>query len=129
MGKILAVGTKEMRQILRDRRTLLILLFIPAFFLLLYGYALNFDIRTFDALVDFCRIRGYVSTARKNGLNALDALRRVFAGDPFVPAVHIPQEASRPGTPPEQLLGFHLPDRKHAGVDPAVHVFDPAAIV
>ena len=29
----------------RDRRTLLILLFVPAFFLLLYGYALNFDIR------------------------------------------------------------------------------------
>ena len=45
MRKILAVGSKEMRQILRDRRTLLILLFIPAFFLLLYGYALNFDIR------------------------------------------------------------------------------------
>jgi len=41
--------------------------------------------RSFDALVDFCRIRGYVSTARKNGLNALDALRRVFLGDPFVP--------------------------------------------
>ena len=30
---------------MRDRRTLLILLFVPAFFLLLYGYALNFDIR------------------------------------------------------------------------------------
>ena len=45
MGKIFAVGAKEMRQILRDRRTLLILLFIPAFFLLLYGYALSFDIR------------------------------------------------------------------------------------
>jgi len=42
--------------------------------------------RNFDALVDFCRIRGYVSTARKNGLNALDALRRVFLGNPFVPA-------------------------------------------
>ena len=42
----------------------------------------------FDALVDFCRIRGYVSTARKNGLNALDALRRVFLGNPFVPAVN-----------------------------------------
>ena len=41
--------------------------------------------RSFDALVDFCRIRGYVSTARKNGLNALDALRRVFLGNPFVP--------------------------------------------
>ncbi len=44
--------------------------------------------RNVDALVDFCRIRGYVSTARKNGLNPLDALRRVFAGDPFVPVVN-----------------------------------------
>ena len=30
----------------------------------------------------------YVSTARKNGLNALDALRGVFAGNPFVPTVN-----------------------------------------
>ena len=44
--------------------------------------------RNFDALVDFCRIRGYVSTARKNGLNALDALRRVFLGNPFIPAIN-----------------------------------------
>jgi drug efflux transport system permease protein len=43
--KTLAVARKEMRQIARDRRTLLILLFVPAFFLLVYGYALNFDIR------------------------------------------------------------------------------------
>ena len=45
MRKTIAVGRKELRQILRDRRTLMILLFIPAFFLLLFGYALNFDIR------------------------------------------------------------------------------------
>ena len=45
MRKTLAVASKELRQILRDRRTLMILLFVPAFFLLLYGYALNFDIR------------------------------------------------------------------------------------
>src|SRR5580765_3175318 len=45
MRKALAVAVKELRQIRRDRRTLLILLFIPAFFLFLYGYALNFDIR------------------------------------------------------------------------------------
>jgi len=44
--------------------------------------------RSFDALVDFCRIRGYVSTARKNGINALDALRRVFLGNPFIPTVN-----------------------------------------
>ena len=45
MKKALAVGLKEFRQIRRDRRTLMILLFIPVFFLLLYGYALNFDIK------------------------------------------------------------------------------------
>jgi ABC-2 type transport system permease protein len=45
LWKIVAVARKEMRQIGRDRRTLLILLFVPVFFLLVYGYALNFDIR------------------------------------------------------------------------------------
>jgi ABC-2 type transport system permease protein len=45
MRKALAVGRKEFWQIVRDRRTLMILLFVPAFFLMLYGYALNWDIR------------------------------------------------------------------------------------
>ena len=45
MNKALAVYRKELRQIARDQRTLLILVFVPGFFLLLYGYALNFDIR------------------------------------------------------------------------------------
>jgi ABC-2 type transport system permease protein len=45
MRQTLAVASKELRQILRDKRSLLILLFVPAFFLLLFGYALNFDIR------------------------------------------------------------------------------------
>lgn len=33
----------------------------------------------------FCRIRSYISTARKNALGAMDAIARVFAGSPFVP--------------------------------------------
>lgn len=41
--------------------------------------------RSFQSLVNFCRIRGYVSTSRKNGLNALNALQLVFLGNPFVP--------------------------------------------
>jgi ABC-2 type transport system permease protein len=45
LRKTLAVGRKEFRQIARDRRSLLVLLFVPAFFLLLYGYALNFDVQ------------------------------------------------------------------------------------
>ena len=45
MRKILAVGRKEFRQIARDRRSLMVLLFVPAFFLILYGYALSFDVQ------------------------------------------------------------------------------------
>ncbi len=41
--------------------------------------------RSFQSLVNFCRIRGYVSTARKNGINAFDALQRAFLGKPFLP--------------------------------------------
>ena len=52
MRGILAVYRKELRQIARDRRTLMILVFIPAFFLLLYGYALNFDIRNVKLAVE-----------------------------------------------------------------------------
>ena len=50
--KMLAVARKEFRQIARDTRTLLILLFVPAFMLLLFGYALNFDIRHIRIAVD-----------------------------------------------------------------------------
>jgi ABC-2 type transport system permease protein len=45
MTKALAVFRKEWRQIRRDRRTLMTIVFVPAFFLLLYGYALNWDIK------------------------------------------------------------------------------------
>ena len=50
--RALAVGRKEFRQIARDRRTLGILLFLPAFFLLLFGYALSWDIRDVRIAID-----------------------------------------------------------------------------
>jgi transposase len=33
----------------------------------------------------FCRIRGYISTARKNSVRILDALQKALAGFPFIP--------------------------------------------
>lgn len=36
----------------------------------------------------FLRIRGYISTAKKQGLNILQAIKDVFSGHPFIPVVN-----------------------------------------
>jgi ABC-2 type transport system permease protein len=87
MTKAFAVCRKELRQIARDRRTLLILVFVPAFFLLLYGYALNFDIRHVQLAVEdrdgTPESRAVVSAFINSGYFDLAA------------AVYAPQEAER----------------------------------
>jgi ABC-2 type transport system permease protein len=45
LKKIVAVARKEVRQISRDPLSLLMLLGLPAFLLVLYGFALSFDVR------------------------------------------------------------------------------------
>ena len=45
MRKTLAVAIKELRQVMRDPLSLGMLLGIPGLMLLLYGYAVNFDVR------------------------------------------------------------------------------------
>ena len=41
--------------------------------------------RSADGARQFCRIRGYLATLRKQGLNVLDALFNLFAGSPLSP--------------------------------------------
>jgi transposase len=43
--------------------------------------------RTEEGAKQFCRLRGYISTARKNGVNVLEALKGAFQGTPFIPNV------------------------------------------
>ena len=45
MRHIRPVAMKEIRQIVRDRRTLAVMLFFPVMMMLLFGYALNFDVK------------------------------------------------------------------------------------
>jgi transposase len=42
--------------------------------------------RTLDGAQAFLTVRSYVATARKHGINPLAALRRLFEGDPWLPA-------------------------------------------
>jgi transposase len=41
--------------------------------------------RTRAGAEQFCRIRGYISTVRKHGVNVLDALKMAFESTPFLP--------------------------------------------
>jgi transposase len=42
--------------------------------------------RTVEGGERFARIRGYISTARKNAVNAFDAIKNAFDGKPFIPS-------------------------------------------
>jgi ABC-2 type transport system permease protein len=106
MKKALAVGKKEFRQIMRDRRTLMILLFIPVFFLLLFGYALSFDIKHVALAVDdrdnSTESRTLVSAFLNSGYFTLVAtvrspaeLRRAMDGNVARAALIIPENTGR----------------------------------
>ena len=41
--------------------------------------------RTLDGAHTFCAIRSYISTARKHGINAIDAIYNAFLDQPFIP--------------------------------------------
>ncbi len=51
MRRVLAIARKEFRQLGRDRRTLGILIGLPAFMLLMFGYAVDFDVRNIGMAV------------------------------------------------------------------------------
>ncbi|MGC8594952.1 MAG: ABC transporter permease [Candidatus Kryptoniota bacterium] len=56
LENIATIYVKEYRQLKRDRRTLSVIIFIPTLMLLLYGYALNFDVKhvRFAAVDESC---------------------------------------------------------------------------
>ena len=43
--------------------------------------------RSTDGAKTFCRIRGYISTVRKNSLSVIDAIQTAFEGNPFIVSI------------------------------------------
>jgi ABC-2 type transport system permease protein len=119
MHAVLAVARKEMRQISRDRRTMTILAFVPAFFLLVFGYALNFDVRNIQLAVEdrdgTAESRALVSAFVNSGYFDLagsvygpDAAERVLDRNDARAILVIPEGFSRTvtsgGTAPVQVI-------------------------
>jgi ABC-2 type transport system permease protein len=89
MRKIRQIARKEVRHILRDPRSLAIAILMPILMTLLYGYAINLDIKNIRlAVLDFDRSR-----------EARDLAGRFFHSGYFVPAL-----ADADPTDPEQVL-------------------------
>ena len=107
MRKTLAVARKEFRQIWRDTRTLMTLLFVPAFFLLLYGYALNFDIRHVGLGVDD-RDRTAESRAlsRRSSTRATSTWSRASTAPSPRPTRSGPARSRRALSPPRTIDGL-----------------------
>ena len=42
--------------------------------------------RSMNGAVNFCRIRSYISTMKKQGFHLLDALTRAIRGEPIIPS-------------------------------------------
>jgi ABC-2 type transport system permease protein len=51
LSRIRPLVKKEFRQILRDKRSLGVLLVVPAFMLIMFGYALNYDVKNLSLAV------------------------------------------------------------------------------
>jgi len=50
-GRIAPIAKKEFIQFIRDRRSLLVFTFVPMFMLLLFGYALNLDVKHVPTII------------------------------------------------------------------------------
>ena len=119
LDRIGAVMVKEVRQLARDRLTFGMIIGIPVMQMLLFGYAINFDVRDLRAAtVDDARTslsRGYVADLEASGVvdfagpaaSVAELRRRMNAGEISV-GVYIPPDFERrvlDGTrPAAQLL-------------------------
>lgn len=112
---VLPVMKKEFRQIRRDTRSLIFMIFIPAFMLIMFGYALNFDVKHIPlAVVDQDNSRASRELAEKFGtteyfevkavLSKTAELDGLMARERIRAALVIPEDFS------EDLLAGRSPD-------------------
>ncbi|MFZ2507922.1 MAG: ABC transporter permease [Steroidobacteraceae bacterium] len=80
LDRMLAIAAKEARQLARDRVTFGMIIGVPVLQMLLFGYAINFDVRDVDAAV-LDLSRSSLSRQLVGDLQATQVLRVVRAAD------------------------------------------------
>lgn len=105
-ARVLAVATKEIRQLARDRLTFGMIVGIPLLQMLMFGYAINFDVRDIEAGVfdeaNTSLSRRLVADLEATGVvevtgysaSVAELERRMQAGDITV-GIHIPADLER----------------------------------
>lgn len=51
LNRIIAISKKEIKQLLRDKRMMFVLFFFPVFLLIIFGYAVNYDVQNIKLAV------------------------------------------------------------------------------
>lgn len=51
LNRIVAISKKEIKQLIRDKRMMFVLFFFPVFLLIIFGYAVNFDVENIKIAV------------------------------------------------------------------------------
>ena len=51
LARIKAIAKKEVRQFLRDKRMMFVIFFFPVFLLVIFGYAVNFDVQNVELAI------------------------------------------------------------------------------
>lgn len=82
---ISAVSKKEIRQLKRDPRLLFVIFFIPVFLLIIFGYAINFDVRHIKLAV-YDQEKSELSRAFLNSLSSSDYFDIVYQLNNFTEA-------------------------------------------
>ena len=116
--RIFAIASKEVRQLRRDRLTLGMIVGIPLMQMLLFGYAINFDVRGLHA--------GVLDEANTSGSRALVAELQASGVMEVVEHVRSSAELSREIRAGRIAIGVHIPpdfERRRLQLDrPAVQV-------
>jgi len=116
--RVLAITTKEFRQLSRDRLTFGMIVGIPLIQILIFGYSINFDVRHLEAgVVDYAH-----TSASRSLIAALEASQLIrVAGRPASPAEL--EEGIKTG---RYTLGLYIPPdferRRLTSERPAVQV-------